>query len=128
MKRKGLAFAAILAILVLTVMTVAGCTSSTTPATGGTSGGATTTGGTSTAKMTVSMKNFAFNPSTFTVTIGEAVTFKNEDSVSHTVNIAGVDSGSIAPGATFMWKPDTAGTLPLKCSIHPQMTGTITVK
>ncbi len=129
MKSKSLALMALFAILVLTVMVVAGCTaSSTTPSTGGTSGGTTTTGGSSSAGMTVSMKNFAFNPSTFTVKVGEVVTFKNDDSVGHTVNIDGVDKGAVAPGATLEWTPDTAGTFPLKCTIHPQMTGTITVQ
>jgi len=129
MKSKSLALMALFAILVLTVMVVAGCTaSSTTPSTDGTSGGTTTTGGSSSAGMTVSMKNFAFNPSTFTVKVGEVVTFKNDDSVGHTVNIDGVDKGAVAPGATLEWTPDTAGTFPLKCTIHPQMTGTITVQ
>jgi len=129
MKSKSLALMALFAILVSTVMVVAGCTaSSTTPSTGGTSGGTTTTGGSSSAGMTVSMKNFAFNPSTFTVKVGEVVTFKNDDSVGHTVNIDGVDKGAVAPGATLEWTPDTAGTFPLKCTIHPQMTGTITVQ
>jgi plastocyanin len=133
MKWKNLALVALVAILALTVMAVAGCSgSSTTTTTGGTSGGATTggtsSGGSSSAGMTVSMKDFAFNPSTFTVKVGEVVTFKNDDSVGHTVSIDGVDKGAVAPGATLEWTPDTAGTFPLKCTIHPQMTGTITVQ
>jgi plastocyanin len=126
MKLKGLALMALLAVLALTVLAVAGCTSYTTPTTGGTSG-TTTTGGTSSGT-TVTMQGFAFNPSTVTVKVGEVVTFKNADSVDHRVNIDGVDKGTVAPGATLEWTPDKAGTFPLKCSIHPQMTGTITVQ
>lgn len=128
MKLRRLAIVALVAVLALTVLVVLGCSgSSSTPATGGSSGGATT-GGTSSGGMTVTMQNFAFNPNVFTVSVGEAVTFENKDSAPHTVNINGVDSGDVAPGATFKWTPTTAGTFPLKCSIHPQMTGTITVK
>jgi plastocyanin len=134
MKLTRSAFAALLVAFALMVLVVVGCSGS-----GGTSGGgnggttstgagsATTTGGTSSG-MTVSMQNFAFNPSTFTVSVGEVVTFKNADSVTHVVNINGQDVGTVAAGATVTWTPTAAGTFPLKCTIHPQMTGTITVK
>jgi plastocyanin len=134
MKSKGLALLALFAVLALAVVVVTGCTGGyTAPSSGGTSGGTTTTtsgssGGTSSSGMTVTMQNFAFNPSTFTVKVGEVVTFKNADSVDHTVNIGGVDKGTVSPGTTLAWTPDTAGTFPLKCTIHPQMTGTITVQ
>ncbi len=128
MKRGTPRTAALVAILALTVLIVTGCTGSYGGGTSKPAAGGTSTGGTTSAGITVSMKNFAFNPSTIDAKVGEVVAFKNEDSVAHTVNVAGVDSGQVAPGATFMWKADTAGTFPLKCSIHPAMTGTITVK
>ncbi len=128
MKRGTLWAVALLALIALTALTVTGCTGSygggtSTPATGGTS-----TGGTSSGGVAVAMKGFAFVPSAVEAKVGDSVTFTNNDSVAHTVNIAGVDSGDIAPGATFQWKAATAGTFPLKCMIHPAMTGTITVK
>ena len=133
MKLRSLAVVALVAVLALTVLVVVGCSGgSSTPATGGSSGGTTTggtsSGGTSSGGMTVTMQNFAFNPNVFTVKVGEVVTFKNADSVDHAVNIGGVAKGTVSPGATLEWTPDTAGTLPLKCTIHPQMTGTITVQ
>lgn len=127
MKLKSLALVAVVALIAVTALVLAGCSGSySTPATGGSTGGAT--GGAGGAGMTVVMQSFAFNPNVFTVSVGQTVTFENKDSVPHTVNINGVDSGDVAPGATFKWTPDKAGTFPLKCSIHPQMTGTITVK
>jgi plastocyanin len=133
MKLRRLAVVALVAVLALTVLVVVGCSGgSSTPATGGSSGGTTTggtsSGGSSTGGTTITMQGFAFNPSTFTVKVGEVVTFKNADSVDHTVNIDGVDKGTVAPGTTLEWTPDKAGTFPLKCTIHPQMTGTITVQ
>jgi plastocyanin len=137
MKLRSLAVVALVAVLALTVLIVVGCSGgSSTSATGGyggtTTGGATTggssSGGTSSGGMTVTMQNFAFNPNVFTVKVGEVVTFKNADSVDHAVNIGGVAKGTVSPGGTLEWTPDTAGTLPLKCTIHPQMTGTITVQ
>jgi plastocyanin len=135
MKSKGLALLALIAVLALTVVLVTGCTGGyTTPSSGGTSGGTTTTtggtssGGASGGGVAVSMKNFAFNPSSISAAVGDVVTFTNEDSVDHTVNIDGVEKGTVSPGGTLKWTADKAGTFPLKCSIHPQMTGTITVK
>jgi plastocyanin len=133
MKLRRPAFAALLVALAFMVLVVAGCSGSAGTGAGSTTGtGAgsttTTTGGTPSSGMTVSLQNFAFNPSTFTVSVGEVVTFKNADSVTHVVNINGQDVGTLAPGATVTWTPTAAGTFPLKCTIHPQMTGTITVK
>jgi plastocyanin len=132
MKLRRPAFAALLVALALMVLVVAGCSGSAGTGGGSTTGtgagSTTTTGGTPSSGMTVSLQNFAFNPSTFTVSVGEVVTFKNADSVTHVVNINGQDVGTLAPGATVTWTPTAAGTFPLKCTIHPQMTGTITVK
>jgi plastocyanin len=57
------------------------------------------------------------------------VTWSNEDSVGHTVTANGgaFGSGTIAPGTSFTRTFATAGTFAYHCSIHPSMTGTITV-
>jgi plastocyanin len=38
------------------------------------------------------------------------------------------DSGTLAQGASFTFKATKPGTIAYFCSIHPSMTGTITVE
>ncbi|MFL5680937.1 MAG: cupredoxin family copper-binding protein [Chloroflexota bacterium] len=77
----------------------------------------------------VDIKGFAFNPATLSAKVGDAVTWTNQDSVPHTVTFddKSADSGNLAQGATFNHTFDKAGTFAYHCSIHPQMTGTVTV-
>ena len=82
------------------------------------------------SSVTVSIKNFAFNPPTLTVKVGTKVTWINNDSVPHTVTS---DSGSelasstLSTGATYSHTFNTAGSFPYHCSIHTTMHGTVTV-
>ena len=108
------------------VLALVGCSgsggSTTTPATGGSSSGSAATA------PTVVEKNFAFEPATLDVKVGDTVTFKNEDSAPHNVNIDGKDLGSQDPGASVTWTAATAGSFPYTCTIHPSMAGEIVVK
>jgi OOP family OmpA-OmpF porin len=74
------------------------------------------------------MKNFAFSPSTLTAKVGETITFKNEDTTQHNVKINGQESGPIDPGKDWTVKIDKAGAYPFSCTIHPSMTGQLTVQ
>lgn len=78
----------------------------------------------------VSIDKFAFSPATLTVKAGQAVTFSNNDSVTHTVTstTGAWDSGDIPTGGSFTTTLNTPGTYTYKCSIHPFMTGTVTVQ
>jgi plastocyanin len=109
----------ILAVLIASVL-VAGCTqyTSTTP---------TPTGNSN----TVSIKGFAFNPSTLTVPVGTTVTWTNDDSTSHTVTSdsgSELSSGSISPGQTYSHTFNTAGTFDYHCRIHTSMKGNVIVE
>jgi plastocyanin len=77
----------------------------------------------------VAIKDFAFNPQTIQAKVGESITWTNQDSTAHTVTLddKSVDSGNVAPSATFSHAFTQAGTFTYHCSIHPTMTGTITV-
>jgi plastocyanin len=80
---------------------------------------------------TITIKNFAFSPSTITVTPGEKVTVTNQDSVAHTVtaNDKKFDTGDISPGKTVTFTaPSSPGSYPYICTIHQYMTGMLTVK
>jgi plastocyanin len=99
---------------------------STVPAGGGSTTATSST--TAPSPMTISMQNYAFNPATLSVAVGDVVTIQNMDSVSHHVVIGTDDLGVQQPGQDVTWKAAKAGTFAMKCLIHPTMTGSITVK
>lgn len=79
----------------------------------------------------VTIKDFAFSPTTIKVKKGTKVTWTNQDSTAHTVTATsggGFDSGSIAQGASFSFTFNTTGTFSYKCSFHPDMMGTVIVQ
>ncbi len=79
---------------------------------------------------TIPIKSFKFMMMDVTVSPGSTVTWKNLDEEPHTVasesglfHSAGLDTGQ-----SFSFKFDKPGVYKYRCSIHPQMVGTITVK
>jgi plastocyanin len=78
----------------------------------------------------VEIKDFMFAPMTLTVPVGATVTWKFDDSTQHTVTADDNSFAStpMANGQTFTHTFSAAGTVAYHCSIHPEMTGTITVK
>jgi YVTN family beta-propeller protein len=89
---------------------------------------ANATGPGAAAASAVNIASFAFSPKTLSVKAGQTVTFSNNDSVAHTVTSSTWDSGNIQPGAAFTLTAPKAGTYAYHCSIHPFMTGTLTVQ
>jgi plastocyanin len=84
----------------------------------------------STGNVAAQIKDFAFAPQSLNVKVGQTITWKNNDTMEHTVTAksgASFDSGDVQPGATFSWKATKAGTVNYICTIHPSMVGTITV-
>lgn len=81
---------------------------------------------------TVLIRNFAFNPDTLDIIVGETVSWVNEDDKIHTVTSfpAGqvFDSGPLEEGKIFTHTFSTPGEYPYHCSIHPTMAGKIIVK
>jgi plastocyanin len=76
------------------------------------------------------MKGMAFTPSSITVAAGTTITWTNKDNVTHNVTSNDgrfTNSPSMASGAVYSFKFDTKGTYGYICSIHPTMTGTVTV-
>jgi plastocyanin len=115
-------------VAMVTVTAVAGLalTACSGSGSGGPSGSA---GGASTS--TVTIENFAFSPDHDTVSPGEKVTVKNQDSVVHTLtsNSGAFNSGPIMPHQSrTITAPSKSGSYPYKCSIHQYMTGTLTVR
>jgi len=83
------------------------------------------------AEYTVNIRDFSFNPSSFTLQVGDVVRWENTGAVPHTASSdTGVwDSGTLSPGGVFSHQFLTPGTFPYFCRIHPSMMrATITVQ
>ena len=80
--------------------------------------------------VTVTIKNFDFQPMAVTVPVGGTVTWKNLDGEPHTVT--GVDgsfrSAALDEDDTFSFTFAKPGVYKYLCTIHPKMTATVTVK
>ena len=77
----------------------------------------------------VRIQDFSFTPPALNVTLGTQVTWLNGGPSNHTVtaNDGSFDSGTIQRNGTFAFTFSKAGTFAYHCSIHPTMTGTVTV-
>jgi plastocyanin len=96
------------------------------PAAGG--GGCTTSS--EAGAVSVGIENFAFAPAEVTAAVGETIAWTNADSAPHTATLDddSCDTGNIAQGASAGLVFDAPGTYPYHCSVHPNMTGTITIQ
>jgi plastocyanin len=79
--------------------------------------------------MTVSIQDFSFSPDQMTVAPGTTVTWVNDGQQPHTstADDGTWDSGTLQPGDDYSFTFDEPGTYTYHCSIHPDMTATITV-
>ena len=78
----------------------------------------------------VDIQNFKFGPGAISVHQGTTVTWTNKDDEAHTVFFAfdGSKSPLLVNGSNTYTKTfTTAGTFVYHCTIHPFMTGTVTV-
>lgn len=76
----------------------------------------------------VTIANFAFNPATLQVGVGDTVTWTNSDSAAHTVTFEeGPNSGALETNDTFEHTFEAAGEFNYICSIHPSMQGKVSV-
>lgn len=95
---------------------------------GGDGGGGTETGGNGAGGTEITIADFAFDPSTITVSGPTEITITNEDSASHTFTL---DDGSvdqeIAGGESATVTVDVSESTGFVCRFHPQMTGTVEV-
>ncbi|UUY04928.1 plastocyanin/azurin family copper-binding protein [Svornostia abyssi] len=122
-----------LAVVCLCSALVAGCgeddDATTTTAATTTAAEATGRGG---PGVTVGMKDFAFDPQEISIIVGEEVTWRNDDSAEHNIVGQGVEdpptSDNLGLGQTYTWRALQAGTVDYLCTIHPNMTGKITVE
>lgn len=113
-------------LALVALATLAGCSgSATTTSTTAQLGTVPSSSGDQPAE--ISIKDLAFTPAEVTVASGQEITWTNDDSTTHTVTF---DDGSadqkLQPGETFTTTL-SPGTHSYHCTIHPSMTGTVTV-
>ena len=76
----------------------------------------------------ITVKNFAFSPSTLHVSKGATVTVTNQDGFSHTWTADNSSWNDPLPaGGSASRRFDTDGTFTYHCAIHPSMTGSVVV-
>jgi plastocyanin len=83
------------------------------------------------AEVPVDIRDFAYSPNPIEIATGDTVTWTNQDEVPHTATGEDRDvlqSGTIAPGASFSQVFPEAGEFGYFCEFHPNMTGTIVVQ
>ncbi len=79
--------------------------------------------------------NECYLPYEITVSVGQTVTWSNDDTAAHTVTSGNIDagltgvfdSGLFLSGSTFEFTFDKAGKYDYFCMVHPWMTGIVTV-
>jgi plastocyanin len=77
----------------------------------------------------VTILNFAFGPQDVTVKPGTTVRWTNHDAEAHTVtsDTGAFGSSVLQPGAGYSFTFTKPGTYRYHCTIHPFMTGMVTV-
>jgi plastocyanin len=77
----------------------------------------------------VAIADFTFDPADIQATVGQTVTFTNNDSAPHTATLDddSCTTAQIANGGSEGLTFNVAGTYPFHCNVHPNMKGTITV-
>ena len=122
---KGLRTAGLLAGALM--LTAAACSSSSSSSTSNTATSPAGGGGGNTATITVA--NFAFDPSSVDVSSGNVtLTVTNNDTTEHTFTLDDGSSNTPLPaGKTQTISLDLTQTVGWHCTIHPTMKGTLNV-
>lgn len=128
------------AVLLILATFVAGCGASSSssssaaakPALSGTTSKSSGTAQSTVASghVSVSIRNYAYQPTTITVKPGTKVTFTNHDQTAHTATSSktAFDTGTVKPGASATVTVAKPGSYPYYCQFHAFMHGTIAVK
>jgi plastocyanin len=78
----------------------------------------------------VTIEGMKFVPERLEVAAGDTVTWTNRDLVPHTVTAAGagIESGNLAPGASWRHTVRRHGDIAYVCRYHPAMKASLVVK
>jgi plastocyanin len=78
----------------------------------------------------IKMADIKFDPQDATASVGQQVCWMNEDTIEHDAVADGgqFESELFGKGKTFTVSLDSPGEIPYVCTVHPGMTGTLTIK
>jgi plastocyanin len=75
------------------------------------------------------VKSYRFDPKTIEIEAGETVTWTNEDTFTHTVEVDGQEDHKVGQGESVEITFDKPGTYHYVCTLHSHdMDGTVIVK
>jgi len=82
---------------------------------------------------TIEQSGQQFSEKSAALGVGDSITFANHDDVTHNINVINddddaTDLGLQKPGESLTFKFDKAGRFKVRCSIHPSMKMTVSVK
>jgi len=85
------------------------------------------------SSLTIEQSGQQFSQKSAAIAVGDSVTFANHDDVTHNINVINEDDeandlGLQKPGENLTYKFDKAGKFKVRCSIHPSMKMTVSVK
>lgn len=81
-------------------------------------------------EITVRMKDFAFDPKDVEAKVGQKITWVNEDDAPHNAvaqNGGDLKTETFEKDGSDSYTAGEPGTIEYICTVHPEMTGTITV-
>ena len=74
-------------------------------------------------------KSYRFDPQTIEISVGDTVTWTNDDNFTHTVQVEGQEDHEVPPGESVEITFDNAGTYDYVCTLHRRdMQGTVIVE
>ena len=78
----------------------------------------------------INMQNTAFSPQNVTAAVGQQIRWTNRDAFAHnaTAENGAFASANLNQNQTFVYTTTAAGTINYECTLHPGMTGRITVQ
>ena len=77
----------------------------------------------------IGLTTTAYSPNPQTISRGSTVTFVNNDSAPHTATSGGVfDTGVISAGGRASVTLQNTGSFTYRCTLHPNMIGTLVVQ
>ena len=94
-------------------------------------GGGAASGACPDGAVVILMVDIEFDPEDATASVGQEICWYNEDTIDHNaVAESGADFESelFGHGGTFTTTVDSPGTVEYVCTIHPGMTGTLTIE
>jgi plastocyanin len=87
-------------------------------------------GGSNSGPPSIGMRDLRFVPDRVAVTVGQKVTWTNDDKVDHNVTAtsgAKFMSKAFGGGGRYSYTPRTPGTIAYVCTLHPGMKGKLIV-